>query len=149
MDAAARLVATEEIRRLKARYFRLLDTKAWRDLVDVFSPDAEMDVRGEVGGAEDGLVHGPEAIVGFIRDMGSLDDATTVHHGHTAEIEIHSPATASGVWAMEDRIWWPEPFPIESLHGWGHYHETYVHDDDRWRIATMRLVRTRLDIQPR
>ena len=29
------------------------------------------------------------------------------HHGHMPEIELTSPTTAKGIWAMEDRVWWP------------------------------------------
>jgi hypothetical protein len=34
------LVACEEIRQLKARYFRAVDTKEWVLLTEVFAPDA-------------------------------------------------------------------------------------------------------------
>lgn len=39
----------EAIRRLKARYFRCLDTKDWAQLEAVFAPDVEIDMRGEGG----------------------------------------------------------------------------------------------------
>ena len=35
-----RLLAIEEIKQLKARYFRFLDTKDWAGLTTVFTPDA-------------------------------------------------------------------------------------------------------------
>ena len=34
----------EEIRKLKARYFRLLDQQDWQGVSEVFSPDAQIDV---------------------------------------------------------------------------------------------------------
>jgi hypothetical protein len=34
------------------------------------------------------------------------------------------------------------------LHGLGHYHETYVRTPGGWRIASLRLTRLRLDIEP-
>ena len=55
--------------------------------------------------------------------------------------------TATGTWAMEDRIWWPEGSPVRFLHGYGHYHETYVVTERGWRIATMRLTRLRVDVE--
>ena len=49
-----------------------------------------------------------------------------MHHGHMPEIELTSDTTATGIWAMEDHLWWPEGSALQHLHGYGHYHETYV-----------------------
>jgi hypothetical protein len=59
------------------------------------------------------------------------------------EIEITSPTTARGVWAMEDMLRWPDG---RELHGYGHYHETYERTDDGWRIKTLTLTRLRTDV---
>jgi hypothetical protein len=141
MDDIARLAAVEDIRRLKARYFRCMDTKDWDGFRDVFAADAEMDMRSEAG--EAGLVHGKQAIADFVR--GSIDTVVTVHHGHMPEIEVTSPTTATGIWAMEDLLRWPAGGPLTAMHGWGHYHETYVKVDGRWAIQTLALTRLRLD----
>ncbi len=141
MDDVERLVAIEEIRRLKARYFRCMDTKDWDGFRDVFAPDGEMDMRSEAG--EAGLVRGPQAIADFVR--GSVDAVETAHHGHMSEIDVTSPTTATGVWAMEDVLRWPPGAPFGSMHGWGHYHETYVRLDGAWLIQTLRLTRLRVD----
>lgn len=125
----------DAIRHLKARYFRLMDTKQWADLVGLFTADAEVDMTGEGGG----VTHGGEAFVTMLR--ANVEHVTTVHHGHMPELTLTSPTTATGTWAMEDRLWWPEGSPIRSLHGFGHYHETYVKGPDGWRIASMRLTR--------
>ena len=61
------------------------------------------------------------------------------------EIELTSTITARGVWAMEDLIWWPEGSRRKTLHGFGHYHETYEKIDGRWLIKTLRLTRLRMD----
>jgi len=141
MDDIERLTAIEEIRRLKARYFRCLDTKDWDGFRDVFASDAEMDMRAEAG--DRGLVHGSQAIADFVR--GVVGDVQTVHHGHMGEIELTSPTTATGIWAMEDLLRWPAGGPYGSMHGWGHYHETYAKQADAWRIQTLTLTRLRLD----
>jgi hypothetical protein len=39
----------EAIKRLKARYFRLMDTKDWEGLAEVFADDVEIDMTGEGG----------------------------------------------------------------------------------------------------
>jgi hypothetical protein len=60
------------------------------------------------------------------------------------EIEITSPTTARGVWAMEDKLRWPERGT--AMHGYGHYHETYELVDGAWRIKTLTLTRLRVDV---
>ena len=36
--------------------------------------------------------------------------------------------------------------PTLTLHGYGHYHETYEKIDGRWRIKTSKLTRLREDV---
>ena len=125
----------EAIKQLKARYFRFLDTKEWVALQQLFVDDATVDMRTE-GGKE------TRTAAAFIETLQSnLEGVTTVHHGHTPEIELTSSNTASGIWAMEDELWWPEGAPLRHMHGFGHYHETYRSVDGRWRIAGMTLTR--------
>jgi hypothetical protein len=76
----------------------------------------------------------------------TLNGVVTVHHGHMPEIELTSATTATGVWAMEDHLRWPAGESIGELHGYGHYHETYVKLDDGWRISSTKLTRLRLDV---
>jgi uncharacterized protein (TIGR02246 family) len=147
VDAVERLVAIEEIKQLKARYFRCMDTKDWDGFAAVFTDDAVMDMRGEMrdGTTEgDGLVTGASSIAAFVR--GAVDAVTTVHHGHMPEIDVTGPDTATGVWAMEDKLRWPEGSPIAALHGYGHYHEDYARRDGGWRIARTTLTRLRIDV---
>lgn len=142
-----RLIAIEEIKQLKARYFRSMDTKDWAGLTAVFAPDAELDMRGEAADkskAAQGLVRGGEEVGAFIRN--AVHDLVTVHHGHMPEIEILSETTARAIWAMEDVLRWPEGGPLKTLQGYGHYHETYRKVDGAWRIQTSRLSRLRVDL---
>ena len=142
MDEVERLIAIEEIKQLKARYFRCMDTKDWDGLAGVFAPDAVMDMSGETGG-DDGVVRGRAEIVEFVR--GAIESVETVHHGHTPEIEITSPSTARGIWAMEDRLRWRDGGPLRTMHGAGHYHETYERIEGEWFIRTTTLTRLRVD----
>jgi hypothetical protein len=147
MSDLERLAAIEAIKQLKARYFRSMDTKDWAGLEAVFAPDAELDMRGEAADkskAAEGLVVGGAKVTAFIRN--AVVDLITVHHGHMPEIEITSPTTAKGIWAMEDLLRWPEGAAIKTLHGFGHYHETYRRLEDGWRIQTSTLTRLRVDI---
>lgn len=169
MDDAERLMAIEEIKQLKARYFRCMDTKDWDGFADStgrrrraaapaaavgkaaafaqFTPDAMMDVSGEMGGDGDddtGITRGNRAIAEFVRS--AIDDVVTVHHGHMPEIDVDSPTTATAVWAMEDMLRWPDGAPLREMHGYGHYHERYEKHDGKWRIASTRLTRLRVDV---
>jgi len=150
MDAVQRFAAIEEIKQLKARYFRCMDTKDWDGFADVFAPDAVMDMSAEVpdsGDPEAGITRGNTAIAAFVR--GHVGDVETVHHGHMPEIDITSTTTATGIWAMEDMLRWPEGTPIAAMHGYGHYRETYERVGLRWLIKTLTLTRLRLDFEMR
>jgi hypothetical protein len=137
MDAAT-LAEIEAIKQLKARYFRLLDTKQWDAWREVFSDDFEADV--ETGGVHPPLhFASPEEMVAKNREI--LATAVTVHHGHMPEITLTGPDTASGVWAMMDIVKLGAGF-----RGYGHYHEEYVKRDGRWRMRRLRL--TRLEVMP-
>lgn len=153
MDAYDQLLAIEQIKQLKARYFRCMDTKDWAGLRAVFCDDAVFDARaslnmdgsGEGPGAEsnDWIYQGGDVIAGFVRD--AVSTRRTVHHGHCHEVEILSATEARGVIAMEDMVWeLGSGAPV--LHGCGHYHETYRGDDGTWRILTSRLTRLYLKL---
>lgn len=137
MDAAT-LAEIEAIQQLKARYFRLLDTKQWDAWREVFSDDFSAVVAG-------GDVHpdvefaSPEEMVARNREL--LATAVTVHHGHMPEITLHGPDRASGIWAMMDIVKLGAGF-----RGYGHYHEEYVKRNGRWQIR--RLTLTRLVVIP-
>jgi uncharacterized protein (TIGR02246 family) len=127
----------EAIRQLKARYFRTLDTKDWAAMRQVFTDDAVMDTLAS-GGT---VVTGADEIMPFL--LGVIGDVVTVHHGHTPEIELTSATTATGIWAMEDMLRWPDG---REMHGYGHYHETYEKAGGAWRIKTLTLTRLRTDV---
>ena len=66
-----RLTAIAELKQLKARYFRSMDTKDWAGLQAVFSDTAELDMRGEAADkskATTELVVGAPNIMEFIRN---------------------------------------------------------------------------------
>jgi hypothetical protein len=136
----------EAIKQLKARYFRLMDSKEWAGFRTCFTDEVRVDVSADGAGVFEGL----DAFLTMLEP--TLAEVVTVHHGHMPEIELTSPTTATGIWAMEDWLQFPEgdPLGISGVHGFGHYHETYAKDPDsgEWRIASMRLTRLRVDISP-
>jgi hypothetical protein len=151
VDKLDRLLAIEEIKQLKARYFRFLDTKDWAGMATIFTDDAVFDARtansvsgvgeGDAAASNDWVYEGGSVIVDFIREV--TQPLTTAHHGHCHEIEILSETDARGVIAMEDVIWdAPGAGGQKVLHGWGHYHEEYRRGQGgRWQIRRSRLTR--------
>jgi uncharacterized protein (TIGR02246 family) len=130
----------EQIKQLKARYFRTMDTKDWDGMRRVFTDDVEMDTTDSGGG----VMVGADDFMAFLR--GTLDGVVTVHHGHMPEITVSSPTEATGIWALEDLLQFADG---TELRGYGHYHERYRKEPDgEWRIASSRLTRLRMDITP-
>jgi len=125
----------DQIHQLKARYFRLMDTKDWEGLHEVFTPDVRIDTTVDSGTVIDGV----DTYLPFL--ISQIGDVISAHHGHMPEINFVDDATATGIWAMEDELWWPEGSPIKYLHGYGHYHETYVRTAAGWKISSMKLTR--------
>ena len=147
MDHIETLIATEEIKALKARYCRFLDTKDWTGLAALFVEDATLDVAQDTGNPP---LAGREAIIGQIRF--AVDDAATSHQVHTPEIAFEAADRATGVWAMQDRVVWPtgkSPLPgVVSITGYGQYHETYSRTVEGWQFASIRLTRFHVDMHP-
>jgi hypothetical protein len=122
---------------LKARYFRLLDAKDWAGLRQVFTDDVVVDTTDSGGG----VVTGAAEFVGFLGQ--TLAGAVTVHQGHMPEISLTSATTATGIWALEDRIIWPDGTRLD---GFGHYHEVYELSGDGWRIKRTTLTRLHMEL---
>lgn len=126
-----RFESFEQIKRLKARYFRFVDTQQWEALRDVFSEDAQL----QWGPEDDQVFDGREVIIANL--AANLEGASTIHHGHMPEIELIDDDHARGIWAMNDVV----DHPKYRLVGVGHYHEEYVRVDGRWQIRRSKLTR--------
>jgi hypothetical protein len=146
MDDVQKLLALEEIKALKARYFRFVDTKDWDGFEKLFTTDALFDISDDVPGC---VLTGAAKI----RETASAPSTgcVSVHHGHCPEIEFTPDTTATGIWPMEDMLRWEagSSMPIKALHGYGHYHETYERIGGRWLINTLKLKRLRVDVEPK
>jgi hypothetical protein len=139
-----KLLAIEEIKRVKSRYFYGLDHRDWEFWRrEVWAPDGKLIVPE----AQKECV-GFEEILAYVRE--STGDQVSVHHGHMPDIEFTSDTSAKVIWAMEDRLYRTKEFPLEDgsthLHGFGHYHETYVKTPVGWRIQTSKLTRLRVKL---
>lgn len=126
------------LEQLKARYCRTLDTKDWSAFREVFADDFVSDT-SQAGGT---VIEGADRFVAFVH--ATLAKAVTVHQVQQPELEVLSATSAEGVWAMQDVVRFA---PGLTLHGFGHYHETYSKVDGSWRIASSKLTRLREEIR--
>ena len=151
------LLATERIRTLKASYWYAMDTKQFEKLAALFTDDAVADFRtgrdlkpGEdyatlppidqaLRSGDPMVVQGNTAIAAFIAS--GVKDWITVHLGAAPIIEILSSDAAKGIWPIFDIL----DNGRQQLRAYGHYHDTYRHVGDGWRISSFYLTRLRVD----
>jgi hypothetical protein len=147
MATTERLLALEEIKALKARYFRGVDSKDAALLRSVFADGAETDFRSESPTGDPALhQHDPDA---FVRNtLYALEGVDTMHLGFMPEIEFLSDDEAQARWPMNDRLWLredaPPRLPFRRLEGWGWYHDRYRRTAEGWKIVSTRLERAKL-----
>ena len=152
MELIDKLNAIEEIKILKSRYLRFVDTKNWGGMRDIFCTDAILDLRysAEVVEHYDPIPEGTnprvfrsaDAILEFLIERIGLK--RTVHQGHCHEVEILDEREARGIIALEDRIM-DENGENVMMHGWGHYHEEYRYERGAWRIFSSRVTRQHIN----
>jgi hypothetical protein len=143
MTELERLIAIEAIKQLKAKYFYGFDHQDWEFWRDeVWAPDGRLEVP-----EADVVVEPRDKMIEWV--VGQTIGQSSVHHGHMPIIELTSDTTATGIWAMEDRLYRtgenPRHGQVTYIHGFGHYHETYVKLDIGWRIRSTRLTRLRVE----
>jgi hypothetical protein len=143
-----RLIAIEEIKTLKARYWRGVDTKDFDMLRGVFAEHAEIDFRsdGFDSGAGPGVL--PDAETFARHTLAILEGVVTMHHGHAPDIAFLSDEEATGFWPMEDHLWVEagrSKLPFKELNGYGHYHDRYVKTVQGWRISATTLKRVHVE----
>jgi hypothetical protein len=154
MDAVERLEAIEEIKQVKAKYFRGVDT-ADGDLVrGILAEDCVLDYMGCCTDPKTGVDYLPAMNV-VMRGRSSWTDEglsamgiVSTHHGHNCEITLTSDTTATGIWSMTDRLFMPAGAQQYSVMiGHGYYHETYEKIGGAWQIKTIRIQRIRVESQ--
>lgn len=132
------LVALEEIKRLKYRYLRCIDTKDWEGLSDVLTDDAVADYGTPTYGHPLKLT-GRDAIVTFMREQLGPGLITT-HFATQPEIDVDGD-TATGRWAFEDTVIATEHRLV--IAGAAFYEDRYRRcEDGRWRIEHTGYERT-------
>jgi uncharacterized protein (TIGR02246 family) len=136
------LIELEAIKRLKYRYVRLIDTKAWDELETLFVPDATATYSDGKYSFE-----GRDAVMTFLRDAMASTNMLTSHKVHQPEIELVSPDRATATWALEDVVLHLD-YNLR-ISGAAFYTDEYVKADGEWRIKHTGYERVYEEMQPR
>lgn len=141
-----RLEAIEDIRRLKARYTRLVDTHQWDQLGELLTDDVHFTEHLVPFGLD-----GRDALIEAL--SAGMAETVSVHHALSAEIDILSSTTARGIWALEDYLVLPpgasypgHAAPSTNVHGYGHYVDEYAKVGGSWRISSTEIYRLRHEV---
>ena len=97
MEKIDKLLAIEEIKNLKHKYFRAIDMADFHLLDEVFHKDITVDYRG---GTYRWQESGKEAICTALK-YSFHNQAAAMHTGHHPEIQINSSTKASGKWYLD------------------------------------------------
>ena len=153
MNDLERLSAIEEIKQVKARYFRGVDTSDGPLVRSILAEDCVLDYMGCCTDPKTGQDFLPSMNVVMRGPTSWSDDGfakagiVSAHHGHNSEITVTGAATAEAIWSMTDHLYMPPGGPFAKMTGYGYYHETYEKADGRWKIKTLRIARTRVEVQ--
>jgi hypothetical protein len=131
------LETLEEIRQVKYRYLRCVDTKLWDEIGDTFTEDATVDYGTQAYG-KPLKMSGRDEIVAFFR--GALGpDILTVHAAGQPEITVDGD-TAAGIWSFQDTVIAVKYRVV--IAGAAFYHDKYRREAGTWRISHTEYVRT-------
>jgi len=132
----------EDIRALKHRYFRGIDTADMALLATLFTADVDVEYRG---GTYRVRLSGRDAMVEFLANS-FHSGAVAMHHGHMPEITLTGPDEAEGIWYLEDIFINLE----ERFHtvGTAIYRDRYRREDGVWRIARTEYDRVMEIVSP-
>ena len=132
------LIVYSQLEQAKARYCRLLDTRAWSALGDMLTEDVAFDLAGDDPSSVP--IMGRDDVLTAVRS--AVAEAITVHQVHSPEFEIVSADEVRVIWAVQERVTWQNG---TSLTAFGHYHDRWVRVDGAWRIAELRLTHLIMD----
>lgn len=134
--AIAAMPDIDEIKQVKYRYLRALDTKNWDEFADTLTEDV-IGRYGESIGEEHHFATRDE-LVGFMRNsLGA--DVLTEHRVNHPEISVDGDE-ATATWYLQDRVIAPA-FNF-MLIGAGFYHDRYRRTADGWKICETGYDRT-------
>lgn len=119
----------EDIRTLKHRYFRAIDTANIALLSTMFTDDIAVEYRG--GGYKVKL-SGRENMLEFLANSFN-SDCVAMHQGHQPEITLTGDDTAEGVWYLEDIF--VDLRDRTRTEGSAIYRDEYRRVDGQWKLS--------------
>lgn len=119
----------EDIRTLKHRYFRGIDTADIDLLRPLFTEDVEIDYRG---GSYRAKLTGRENMLEFLANSFHAG-ALAMHHGHMPEITLVDADMAEGLWYLEDLFIMRDA--NLKTQGTAIYKDVYRREASGWKIA--------------
>ncbi len=123
----AEFLEIEEIKRLKYKYMRCVDKKLWKEMEEVFIPEATVAYSAGTYSYE-----GRDAIIEWLKQGMERDGFHSTHSVHHPEIELIDANRAVGTWKLEDIV-----VDVEygiTISGAAFYEDRYVKRDGRWLI---------------
>lgn len=123
------LIAIEEIKQLKARYMRSIDTADNAELAKLFTDDVTAHY---VGGSYDIKFEGKATMLEF-QANGFHSQVGAVHNVHHPEITITGPTTADGIWYLTD--WFHNIRDKQTTWGTALYRDKYRKENGVWKIC--------------
>ncbi|MFD2499313.1 nuclear transport factor 2 family protein [Rhizorhabdus histidinilytica] len=132
----------EDIRTVKHRYFRGIDTADEPLLETLFADDVSVEYRG--GGYKVALT-GKAEMLDFL--MNSFNaSAVAMHHGHMPDIRLTGDDEAEGIWYLEDIFISLDRRDVTT--GTAIYRDRYRRIDGTWKIARTEYDRIMEVVQP-
>lgn len=133
------------IRQSKAKYCRYIDSKQWQAFRALFAPGASIRIVDPAGATMAEFDNANDFVKSAMDFIGS---GRSIHQIHNEEFEHISEEQIEAIWSMEDYIVFPATHhpPLASVHGYGHYFETWRKNDDTWQISKLELRRSILEL---
>lgn len=134
MKRIERLEAIEAVKKLQAKYYRCLDTKAWDEMGEVFAPSFKTSF-------SDGRLvfdhyEGEGGLRKYYED--NMGIQISQHNGHTPEITVSDDCmTAQAYWYLHDYLIVPTPKREFGIRGTAIYNIEYAKVEGEWKITSI------------
>ncbi len=150
MNPLEKLIAIEEIKQCKARYWRAVDSKDFDLLRTVLAEDVVFDtslvatdpVKGQhplIPSSQEPSRSCEEIIANARKLMD--DNVQSAHMGHIPEITLTSDTTAKAYFPFEDRVL---THGKAAFDGYGYYDDTFEKIDGHWKVKASKVYRYRV-----
>ena len=140
MDGLDRLLALEDIKLLRAKYCRSIDSHDFARLRDIITEDFLLDMSptGKVLGQPVEPVHGRDAVMALM-EQGFSQLRMLLHIVTIPEIEFQNDSHATGVWRQETFVKETRPDLPGTGIAYATVFDTYRKEAGRWLIASVRV----------